>query len=126
MRKVYPVIIKPVGKWYAIHVPDFDCDTQGEDLADAIYMARDIIGLTAITWEDMGKELPKPHSISYDVEDGDIETLVDINLTEYRKQVDNKAVRKNCTIPYQLNVRAEKASINFSQVLTEALERELA
>lgn len=51
----------------------------------------------------------------------DIVTLVDVDFAEYRKKVDNKAVKKNCTIPYWLNVEAEKAGINYSKVLQEAL-----
>ena len=42
---------------------------------------------------------------------------------EWRKQFDNRAVKKNCTIPAWLNYKAEKASINFSQVLQDALKK---
>ena len=48
-------------------------------------------------------------------------TWVDVDFAEYCKKVDNRAVKKNCTIPYWLNVKAEKAGINFSKVLQEAL-----
>lgn len=34
-------------------------------------------------------------------------------------------IRKNCTIPYYLNVEAEKRNINFSRVLQEALQEKL-
>ena len=34
-------------------------------------------------------------------------------------------IRKNLTIPYWLNVEAEKAGINFSQVLQVALKEKL-
>ena len=36
-----------------------------------------------------------------------------------------KAVKKNCTIPYWLNVEAEKAGINYSKVLQDAIMRVL-
>ena len=42
------------------------------------------------------------------------------------KKIDySKTVRKNCTVPYWLCSEAEKAHINFSQVLQDALKKEL-
>ena len=37
----------------------------------------------------------------------------------------SKKVRKNVTIPEWLNELAEKSNLNFSQVLTDALEEKL-
>lgn len=127
MKQAYPVIIsKSDDKWYGVHVPDFDIDTQGKDIPDAIYMARDAIGIVGITREDMGQELPLPYSAPIIKEhEDDIITLVDIDFTEYRKKADNRAVKKNCSIPYSLNEQAEKAGINFSKVLQEALSEKL-
>jgi len=34
-------------------------------------------------------------------------------------------VKKNCTIPSWLNVEAEKANLNFSAILQNALKQEL-
>ncbi len=121
MKKVYPIIIKETKKDYYVRIPDFDMATQGEDLADAIYMARDAIGLVGIDMEDDGKTLPEPYSKKEMKEDGDIYTLVDIDFGEYRRKHDNRSVKKNCTIPSWLNEEAIKAGINFSRVLQEAL-----
>lgn len=88
-------------------------------------MARDAIGLIGIDMEDDGKELPKPDITKLRPNKDDIVTLVDVDFTEYRKRVDNRSVKKNCTIPYWLNVEAEKAGINFSKVLQEALQFKL-
>jgi len=127
MKQAYPVIIsKSDGKWHGVYVPDFDINTQGKDIPDAIYMARDAIGIVGITKEDMGQELPLPYSVSIMKEnEDDIITLVDIDFTEYRKKADNRAVKKNCSIPYCLNEQAERAGINFSKVLQEALSERL-
>ena len=48
-------------------------------------------------------------------------SLVDIDFKEYRRKIDNKTVRKNVTLPNWLNKEAEKAHINVSRVLQEAL-----
>ena len=60
MKAVYPVFITEGDKYYLVRVPDFDIDTQGEELADAIEMARDAIGMTGKAYEEDGKELPEP------------------------------------------------------------------
>ena len=48
-------------------------------------------------------------------------TLVDVNFTEYRRRIDNRAVRRNVTLPNWLNMEAERAQINVSRVLQDAL-----
>jgi predicted RNase H-like HicB family nuclease len=125
MVMVYPVILSKDGEGYVVTIPDFHSVTEGKDLGDAISMARDAIGLSGIELEDEGKELPKPFSRRIKKEKDDIETLVDVDFTEYRLRHDNRTVKKNCTIPYYLNVEAEKRGFNFSKILQEALADKL-
>lgn len=124
-RRVYPIILIDEGTGFYVEIPDFDIATQGKDLADAIAMARDAIGLMGIDLLDEGKELPLPYSIKYEKKESDIYTLVDVDFIEYRKRVDNKAVKKNCTIPYWLSVEADKAGLNYSKLLQEAIIKTL-
>jgi len=44
---------------------------------------------------------------------------------EYRRENDNRAIKKTLSIPSWLNSKAEKAGINFSQTLQKALKEEL-
>lgn len=121
-RKAYPIVIsKESDGFFYVEIPDFDIATQGESIADAMEMARDAIGLMGIDFMDDGKEIPEPGSKEVIADKDDIITLVDVDFMEYRKKVDNKAVKKNCTIPYWLNVEAEKAGINYSKLLQEAI-----
>lgn len=132
MKQVYPVFIAEYKKDFLVYVPDMDIYTEGKTMADAIEMARDAIGLKGIDYEDDTKTLPLPSSHEdaivkakdnqdiFDYSTG-ILTLVDVNFTEYRRRMDNKAVRRNVTLPNWLNVEAEKAQINVSRVLQEAL-----
>ena len=55
-------------------------------------MARDAIGIMGIDMEDDGKELPRPSSAKVTPNEDDIVILVDVDFTEYRKRVDNRAV----------------------------------
>ncbi len=120
-KSVYPIIISEEIDGLYFSIPDFETATQGESIADAITMARDVIGLMGIEMQDEGKELPIAYSKKYETKEGDIVTLVDVDFAEYRKRVDNRAVKKNCTIPYWLSVEAEKVGINYSRILQEAL-----
>ena len=44
---------------------------------------------------------------------------------EYRRKTDNRAVRKNVSLPSWLNQAAEAAGINFSAVLQDGLKQAL-
>lgn len=125
MRKAYKIILTPEERGYTVFIPDFESGTQGKDLADALYMARDAIGLMGITMQDMGKDIPEPGTVKYEAEAEEIETYVDVDFREYRKKQDNKKVKKTLSIPSWLNEAAENEHINFSRTLEEALINKL-
>ena len=118
MKKAYPVILSRGEKFIVAYVPDFEINTQGTDIADAIEMARDAIGVVGIDMEDDGESLPEPTAVSEVRTDSaaDIVTLVDVDFVEYRRKSDMRAVKKNCTIPSWLNFEAEKAGVNLSLI----------
>ena len=58
MKKAYPVVMTPVETGFVVSVPDFNIDTQGADIIEAIEMARDAIGIIGIDMQDDGEELP--------------------------------------------------------------------
>ena len=126
MRQAYKIILTPEENGsYTVFVPDFDCGTQGKNLADAMYMARDVIGIMGITRQDMGKDIPEPDTAECAPEANDVVTYVDVDFGEYRRKHDNKKVKKTLTIPSWLNEQAEMAHINFSRTLEEALRNKL-
>lgn len=129
MKRVYPIILTQVKECVLVEVPDLEILTQGKDLADAMDMARDAIGLTIVVMQDKGQNIPEPSiganiniNASTFTEDGQgILALVDIDVEAYRRKYDNKTVRRNVTLPNWLNKEAEKAHLNVSRVLQEAL-----
>ncbi|SNT23138.1 Predicted nuclease of the RNAse H fold, HicB family [Anaerovirgula multivorans] len=128
MKKVYPIVLTPAKNGYVVYVPDMKINTEGTDIADAIEMARDAIGLWGITEEDCGRKIPEPETIEIENikhESNEIVTLVDVDFLAYRKANDMRTIRKNVTIPSWLNEAAEKEGVNFSQVLQEALKERL-
>jgi len=128
MKKVYPIVLTPAERGYVVYVPDLQINTEGDDIVDAINMARDAIGLWGITEEDCRRKIPEPVTIlleSIGHEDNEIVTLVDIDFTAYRRANEKRTVRKNVSLPGWLNEVAEKEGVNFSQVLQEALRERL-
>jgi len=126
MKTAYPVVFTRLEDGYAVHVPDFVIDTQGDDITQAIEMARDAIGLMGIDKEDDQKVLPAPSAIdTVHCEEGEFVSLVDIDFAEYRRANERRAVRRNVSLPAWLDNEAEKAGINVSAVLQNALKQEL-
>lgn len=120
-KGAYPIVLKRTQEGYYVEIPDFGVGTQGETIAESMEMARDAIGLMGIDMEDDGIAIPEPYSVEVESEKGDVVTLVDVNFAEYRKRVDNRAVKKNCTIPYWMSVEADKIGVNYSRLLQEAI-----
>lgn len=125
MKEAYPIILRPEGNGYYVIIPDFDTGTQGDTIAEAMEMARDAIGIVGIDMQDDGETLPTPNSGKFTKEKSDIVTYVDVDFEEYRRKVDNRSVKKNCTIPYWLSVEADKANINYSRILQDAIAKAL-
>ena len=127
MKQAYPIVMSKGKTHIIVYVPDFDINTQGEDYIDAIEMARDAIGIVGIELEDRNEQLPIPSKIStiHLENNDDIVSLVDVDFSEYRRQNDMRAVRRNVTLPSWLNAAAEKSGLNVSAVLQRALKQEL-
>lgn len=126
MKKVYPVVLTPAEVGFVVSVPDLKINTEGNDVADAISMARDAIGLWGITEQDLGRTIPEPSDLNkVSHEANEIVTLVDIDFDAYRRANDMRTIRKNVTIPSWLNELAENSGVNFSQVLQDGLKQKL-
>lgn len=134
MVSAYPVFIKQSDEMYAVFIPDFNGFTEGSDFCDAMKMARDYIGNMIVG--PGGDETNTPAASSKEqaeekAKEADewfldgIMTYVDVDIEAHRAAVRNLSVKKNCTLPYWLERKAEAAGINFSQVLQEALKEKL-
>ena len=82
-RIAYPIVISKENDGYYVEIPDFDMATQGEDIADAIAMARDIIQIMVIDLEEDGKPLPIPGKAKIEVGENDIVIRVNVGVGEH-------------------------------------------
>lgn len=124
MKYTYPVIFEPAEEGgFIVSVPDVSgCFTDGETMTEAMEMAKDALEMMLVHYEN--NKMPiHPASDIKSIKTDFIVSYVLADTDEWRKQFDNRAVKKNCTIPAWLNYKAEKASINFSQVLQDALKK---
>lgn len=127
-RYVYPAIFtKEENGLYSVDFPDIKgCVTCGDDLADALYMAQDVLAFTLYDYERDKKKVPVPSDPdSIEVPNGSFVNCVLCDTLEYQKRNNNKAVKKTLSIPEWLNELAINAGVNFSQVLQDALKSQL-
>jgi predicted RNase H-like HicB family nuclease len=130
MKYVYPVCVYPGDiSGYTVIVPDLPgCVTEGETLADALEQAADAASGWVLDELEEGRKAPdasKPEQIKANEYDNGFVSVVMLDIDAYAEKHGSKAVRKNCTIPAWLNTAAENAHLNFSQILQNALQKEL-
>lgn len=129
-KYVYPAIFTPEdGGGYSIRFPDIkNCFTDADDLTSAMQNADDVLCLMLYEMEQAGETIPAASTVpavQEQTEDGEFVSLIACDTIEYRKFHDNRAVKKTLSIPSWLNEMAERAGINFSGTLQEALKKEL-
>jgi len=126
MKTVFPVVFTKLDDGYMAYVPDMEINTQGKDLAEAIEMVRDAIGIIGIDMEDDNKPIPIPSNPrKIKCAEDEIISMVDIDFVAYRMANERRTVRRNVSLPSWLNVEAEKKGINVSALLQKALKEEL-
>lgn len=128
MKYAYPAIFTPEEKGlFSVDFPDLQgCYTSGNDMADAVDMAQDVLCLTLYDLEQDKKPIPKASKPQEIVTTGDqFISIVSVDTETYRRYYENKSVEKTITIPVWLYEQAERANINFSGIMQEALKSHL-
>jgi len=125
MKYTYSAVFTPEENGlFNVNFPDLkNCYTSGDDIADAIYMAQDVLCLTLYDMEQDNIPIPKP-SKPQDIKttNEQFASVIAVDTETYRRFYENKSVKKTLTIPMWLNERAEKENINFSQILQQGLK----
>ncbi len=121
----YPAIFEPEDEGYSVYVPDIPgCMTQGDSLDEALEMAQEAIGLMLEDKDE--QDYPKPSSPTETATEGkQFVMMVPFDKMAYDRKYKSKAVKKTLSIPAWLNDLALKRNINFSNLLQNALMREL-
>jgi len=134
MRELtYLAIFEPNGTGgYGVYFPDLSgCISVGNDYKHAMKMAEEALSLHVYGMEEDGDEIPFPTSNPNDLEVGEgtegryLISPVTIYPDITKNQMDNRAVKTNTTLPAWLKLEAERAGINFSQLLQVAIKKQL-
>lgn len=126
-RYAYPAVFHPNADdgSFTVTFPDLPgCITEGKDIADALYMAKDALEMWLWCTENRKETVPLA-SAALPVETPEFVNLIYADTEDYRRRNDSRAVKKTLSIPAWLNERAIQAGVNFSQVLQEALKERL-
>ena len=126
-KYVYPAIFTEDEDGYSVRFPDVDgCFTSGRSLQEALEMAEDALWLMLYDMEESGEAIPVASGVNnVQTEPGEFVSLIGCDTLAYRKRYGSKAVKKTLSIPSWLNEAAEKAGVNFSNVLQDALKQQL-
>ncbi len=82
-KEAYPIYVRMTKGKSTLVIPDFEVNSEleaAQTLAQTMGTARTVIENLAKEYEDNGKEIPKPGSVSYKKEKGYTMTCVDVNL----------------------------------------------
>ena len=126
-RYFYPAVFgyEP-GEEISVVFPDLDVATSGTDDTEALLSARELLGLTLFGLEEDGEPIPEPTPLAeVKLENNERAGLVDVYMPSIRMAQRNKSVNRTVTLPAWLNAAALERNINFSQLLQEALKKQL-
>lgn len=124
----YPAVFHPEEDGgFSVDFPDLlGCVTEGDTLAEAIEMAEDALGIYMYTLKEDKEKAPDPSSpADIKVEGRDFVSIIEYDEVAYLKRTDSHAVKKTLTIPAWMDVLAKEHDLNFSNVLQNAIRREL-
>jgi predicted RNase H-like HicB family nuclease len=126
-RYIFPAVFTyEPGKEIAVVFPDLDVATSGTDETDALFSARELLGIAIYGLEEDGEEIPSPTPLSeVSLDQNERACLIDVYMPSVRLSRENKAVNRTVTLPAWLNAKAIEHNINFSQLLQEAIKQQL-
>ncbi len=106
---------------YTIRFPDLpSCITEGKDLANALYMAQDLLTQWAAYCESRKEPLPPASKLeNVACEQGEFVNLVRAVVR------DDRAVRRTVSLPKWLDEQVAAAGLSLSRVLQDALKERL-
>lgn len=119
----FVAVLDFTGKHIAITFPDLEeALSQADTVDQAIQRANEVLKLTIESRMDDEEDIPEPTPLDkVELKEGQRTIVATCSFNEKIKYD-----KKTLTIPHDLNVAAEAAGINFSQVLQKALREELA
>lgn len=126
-RYFYPAIFTyEPNKEISVVFPDLNVATSGINDDDAFLSARELLGCVLCGLEEDGESIPKPTPLcNIIINENESTALIDVYMPSLRQAHINRSVSRTVTLPAWLNAAALERNINFSQVLQDALKRQM-
>lgn len=127
----YPAIFSYEKDGVHIVFPDLPgCVTFGSDEEEAVRMAREALTLHLYGMEQDEEEIPRPSSMKMLAEQEELQKnemfiLIEAFMPAFREKQSKRFVKKTLSVPYWMNVEAERIGLNFSQTLQNAILQKL-
>lgn len=127
MKYVYPAILTQEDDGIIVSFPDVEgARADGATMEEALENADDVLNLMLLTMEEKHMDTKPPTPIaSLDVSKGSTVALIRSDTFAYSKKVDTRDIRKSVSIPAWMDSLAREHNLNFSNVLQNAICREL-
>ena len=130
-KMIYPACFYPGEEnegGYTVVIPDLPgAVTEGDSLEEAFEMAIECASGWILGSIEDGEEVPKPskiEKIKLEYKNG-FKSYIILDIDEFAKLYGRKSVKKTVTLPNYLNTLAEKANINFSEILQDGIKDKL-
>jgi len=128
-RYLFPAVFEVSENSIGVYFPDLPgCVSAGDNEEEAVINAKEALALHLYGMEEDGDDIPSPspiRDIQASLDQNEYVVMIEVWMPPFRDKINQRAVKKTLTIPKWLNDAAEKAGINFSQVLQYALKEKL-
>ncbi len=124
-KYIYPAVFEKENEGgYSVYFPDLKgANTCGDTLEDAYNMAADCLGGLLLAYGD--KKPEASNMANFENSEDSFVTLISVDLKAYEYSLKTKPIKKTLYIPKELNDKAEALGVNFSELLRQALKKEL-
>lgn len=126
-KMFYPAIFHNEGGAYWAEFPDLPgCFTDGDTVEEVLSMAKEAMEGYLFSMKDHGEAFPTPSNpASIKTSGSDFVSLVEYDEASYIRRQDARAVKKTLTIPRWLDTLAKEHNLKLSNLLQNAIRREL-
>lgn len=130
MNKVtYLAIIEKTKDGFSAYFPDLPgCISIGDTLEKCIDNVNDTLNLHYYGMQKNKESIPVPSDydhLSKEEMQGNIVCPITIYPDRYKRQMEERRIKINCTIPLWLKKEGEKAGLNFSKLLEKSVKEQL-
>lgn len=114
-------------KYYVLWYDLPGCTTVADTADEAVKKAHEAMSLHLYGMEKDGDEIPEPTPLSEldmsceEAEECIAVVPIEVYMPSFREKMDTKSVNRTITLPRWLDDAAKSASVNFSQVMQDAL-----